>query len=198
MEEFPLLCRSISSTLHTKRIDKTMLIRPKTNEYAPYYETYVKLLPEGDTIHLLNEQLLETINLLKNLSEEEWYFRYAPNKWSIKEVIGHIADTERILCYRMLAIARGEKTSLPGYDDDAYVNKAEFDKLSVSYLLDSFILARQSTIHLLKGFSTDIYTEQGTANNSAVTVRALAYIIAGHELHHRNLLKERYLNAVSS
>jgi hypothetical protein len=172
-----------------------MLIRPKVTEYAPYYETYIALLPEGNILHFLTTQLRGTITLLKSLSEDQWHFRYAPDKWSIKEVIGHIIDTERIMCYRMLAIARGENVSLPGYDDEAYVRNAMFNRQSAPYLLDNFRLTRQSTIHLLKGFDTDVYTRCGTANNSPVTVRALAYIIAGHELHHLNIIQERYLTA---
>ncbi|GGE56280.1 DinB family protein [Priestia taiwanensis] len=172
-----------------------MLIKPEITEYAPYYETYISLLPENNLIPLLDKQLEETIHLLSNLSEEQWYYRYAPNKWSLKEVIGHIADTERILYYRMLAIARGETIPLPGYDDDAYVAQASFDKHSISYLLESLALARQSTIHLLKGLDNTTYINHGHANNHPVTVRALAYIIAGHELHHRTIIHERYLTS---
>ncbi len=105
--------------------------RPGTNEYNPYYSTYIKLVPDGDIIHILEQQMKETNLLLKDISDSEGHFRYAPNKWNIKEVIGHIADTERIMAYRLLSIARGETAELPGYNDDMYVLRAAFDKQSM-------------------------------------------------------------------
>lgn len=170
--------------------------RPEANEYNPYYSTYINLLPEGDIIHILEEQMKETNLLLKNISEREGLFRYAPNKWSIKEVIGHIADTERIMAYRLLSIARGETVSLPGYNDDMYVLRAAFDKQSMQNLLANLMVVRQSTLHLLKSLDEEAWSQRGIANNSEVTVRALACIIAGHELHHRKIIKERYLSSV--
>lgn len=171
--------------------------RPEANEYNPYYATYINLLPEGDIIHILEKQMTETNLLLKDISESEGHFRYAPNKWSIKEVIGHIADTERIMAYRLLSIARGEAAPLPGYNDDMYVLRAAFDKQSMQNLLANLAIVRQSTVHLLKSLDREAWLQKGVANNSEVTVRALAYIIAGHELHHRKIIKERYLSSVA-
>ncbi len=168
--------------------------RPEANEYNPYYATYINLLHEGDIIQILEEQIKETNLLLKDISDSEGHFRYAPNKWSIKEVIGHIADTERIMAYRLLSIARGETTSLPGYNDDMYVLRAAFDKQSMEYLLSNLTIVRQATVHLLKSLDAEAWLQRGTANNSEVTIRALAYIIAGHELHHRKIIKERYMS----
>ncbi|MFD3447415.1 DinB family protein [Microbacteriaceae bacterium 4G12] len=167
--------------------------RPEANEYNPYYFGYVNSVPDGDIVSILDEQMKETFNLLQNISDTQGLFRYAPDKWSIKEVIGHIADTERIMSYRLLSIARGETTSLPGYNDDAYVLKAKFDNQSMQGLLENLNIVRQSTLQLLKSLDSEAWVRQGAANNSEVTVRALAYIIAGHELHHRKIIQERYL-----
>ncbi|MGG0239658.1 DinB family protein [Bacillus rhizoplanae] len=169
--------------------------RPEANEYNPYYSTYINLLPDGDIIHILEQQMKETILLLTGISDDEGYFRYAPNKWSIKEVIGHIADTERIMGYRLLSIARGETAELPGYNDDMYVLRAAFDKQSMQDLLENLTVVRQSTVHLLKSLDEEAWLQRGVANNSEVTVRALANIIAGHELHHCQIIKERYLSS---
>ncbi|HDX9590772.1 TPA: DinB family protein [Bacillus pseudomycoides] len=171
--------------------------RPEVNEYNPYYSTYINLLQKGDIIHILEEQMKETNLLLKDLSDREGLFRYAPNKWSIKEVIGHIADTERIMAYRLLSIARGETVSLPGYNDDMYVLRAVFDKQSMQDLLANLMVVRQSTVHLIKSLDAEAWLQRGIANNSEVTVRALACIIAGHELHHRKIIKERYLSSAA-
>jgi uncharacterized damage-inducible protein DinB len=168
---------------------------PAAYEYAEYYRTYVKLVPEGDILQILNEQMKETVIMLSNLSSEQSEYRYAAGKWSIKEVIGHITDTERIMSYRLLSIARGEIRSLPGYDENKYVEAANFDRQSMKELLDHFACVRQSTIHLIKSLSDDALARRGEANNSEVTVRALITIIAGHELHHLNIIKERYLQA---
>ncbi|PGC41945.1 damage-inducible protein DinB, partial [Bacillus toyonensis] len=119
--------------------------RPGTNEYNSYYSTYIKLVPDGDIIHILEQQMKETNLLLKDISDSEGHFRYAPNKWSIKEVIGHIADTERIMAYRLLSRARGETAELPGYNDDMYVLRAAFDKQSMQDLLTNLTVVRQST-----------------------------------------------------
>ncbi|HDX9578605.1 TPA: DinB family protein [Bacillus pseudomycoides] len=168
--------------------------RPEANEYNPYYATYINLLAEGDIVHILEEQIKETNLVLKDISDSEGLFRYAPNKWSVKEVLGHIADTERIMAYRLLSIARCETVALPGYNDDMYVLRAEFDKQSIQNLLENLTIVRQSTVHLLKSLDAEAWLQRGVANNSEVTVRALAYIIGGHELHHRKIIKERYLS----
>ncbi|MGM2687427.1 DinB family protein [Bacillus cereus group sp. BceL004] len=172
-----------------------MQIRPKAGEYNSYYATYVNLVSDGNIIQILEQQIEETNLLLKEISDSEGLFRYAPTKWSIKEVIGHIADTERVMAYRLLSIARGETAELPGYNDDMYVLKATFDKQSMQDLLENLIVVRQSTLHLLKSLDKDTWLQKGNANKSEVTVRALAYIIAGHELHHLQIIKERYLGS---
>jgi uncharacterized damage-inducible protein DinB len=171
-----------------------MLTKPEANEYAPYYKGYVSSVPEGDLLKILDVQLKETMNLLKDLSEEKAMYRYAPEKWTIKEVIGHITDTERIMCYRLLCIGRGEKGMLPGYNDDQYVRRANFNRFSLSELLHHQSLVRQNTILLLSSMDEEALRQRGRANESVLTARAIAYIIAGHEIHHRTLIMDRYLS----
>lgn len=165
------------------------------DEYAPYYIYYIKLVREGELIDILHQQLEETSALLQGISEEQAHFRYAPGKWSVKEVVGHLADTERIMGYRLLAIARGEKTPLPGYSENDYVEKAAFNQQSMKDLLEDFVISRKSNLHLIKSLTNDNLLNRGVANNYEVTARAQAVIIAGHELHHRNILIERYIGS---
>lgn len=166
---------------------------PAAYEYADYYKTYVRLVPEGDILEILNKQMKDTVTMLSSLSPEQCEYRYAEGKWSVKEVMGHIIDTERIMSYRLLSIARGETQPLPGYDENRYVDTADFDKQSIIDLLDHFACVRQSTIHLVKSLSEEAMGRKGNANNSEVSARAIITIIAGHELHHRNIIQERYL-----
>jgi uncharacterized damage-inducible protein DinB len=167
----------------------------ESNEYASYYSTYVDLVPEGDMISILMHQMEETEDIIKDLTEQQAHFSYGVGKWSIKEVIGHIADTERIMGYRLLSFARGEKAELPGYDDNDYVRNASFNGLSLQDLLENFQITRKSTLQLIKSLPSEAFLRRGKANGSEVSVRALVYIIAGHELHHRNLIKERYMSS---
>ncbi|NMD71023.1 DinB family protein [Bacillus sp. DNRA2] len=165
-----------------------------TTEFAPYYAPYVNRVPEGDIIEILSSQLEKTLNFILAFSDDEALFRYGAGKWSVKEVIGHIIDTERIMAYRLLAIARGETVSLPGFDEQLYVKNAQFDQLSVKELSRSYEIVRQSTTQLLKSIPHDAWTRKGLANGTETTVRALAYIIAGHELHHLNIIEKRYIS----
>ncbi|WNS76299.1 DinB family protein [Bacillus sp. DTU_2020_1000418_1_SI_GHA_SEK_038] len=169
-----------------------MYQRPDINEYPAYYSAYVNLVPDGEMIVLLNEQLKATVNAIKGVTEKQAQFQYDSNKWTVKEVIGHLADTERIMAYRILCIARGETSPLPGFDDNLYVQNGSFNQLSMEDLLKNFSIVRQSTIVLLKSLDPDAWLRKGNANGSEITVRAVASIIAGHELHHRNILQERY------
>jgi uncharacterized damage-inducible protein DinB len=166
---------------------------PAAYEYADYYRTYVMLVPEGDIVQILDDQLKETKEKLGSLNEKESEYRYAPGKWSIKEVVGHMIDTERIMSYRLLSIARGETVSLPGYDENKYVEEANFDAQPLTDLLNHFAAVRKSTLQLIKSLSDEALTRKGTANGHEVTARALISIIAGHELHHRNIILVRYL-----
>jgi uncharacterized damage-inducible protein DinB len=172
-----------------------MLKKPEINEYPPYYKEYVNHVPDGELLQILEDQQKKTKKLLMDLSEETAEYQYAPGKWTIKEVIGHITDTERIMCYRLLSIARGEQGMLPGYHDDEYVKRGQFNRFSLLDLLHHQALVRQHTILLLSSLDEEALRQRGNANGSEVTARAIAYIIAGHENHHRRLIKERYLSA---
>jgi hypothetical protein len=147
--------------------------RPQSNEYAPYYAGYIAQVPEGDLIDALRDQISETLSLVRAIPKEHASHRYAPGKWSIKEVLGHMADVERIMGYRMLRIARGDTTPLAGFDENAYVPMGNFE--------------------FIETLEPEAAARRGTANNLDVSARALAYIIAGHERHHVRILKERYL-----
>ncbi|MEI4770411.1 DinB family protein [Psychrobacillus sp. FJAT-51614] len=167
------------------------------NDYAPYYAPYVDLVPEGDFIEILSQQMEEIRNFFYEISDQQALFKYAPEKWSIKEVIGHMADTERVMAYRLLAFARGDSNSLPGFDETEYMQHAFFDKQSIDDLIESLLVVRRSTIQLVKSLSNEDLQRRGIANNHEITVRALIVIIAGHELHHRNIIKERYISSES-
>jgi hypothetical protein len=167
-------------------------VRPVKTEYDPYYHRYISLVPEEDVLIALDQQLSETLLLLRSLSEQHGTFRYEPQKWSVKEVLGHMIDTERIMSYRALCIARKEPNSLPGFEQDDYVKNGSFDNRSVSNLGREFEQVRRSTISLFRNLEPEAWQRRGKANNVQVSVRALAYIIAGHELHHKAILKDRY------
>lgn len=166
--------------------------RPETQEYSTYYWTYIQLVPEGNVIDLLADQLEATLALVRQLSEEQAAYRYEPGKWSIKEVIGHITDTERIMAYRLLRIARGDKTELPGFNQDTYISGASFEQCSLQFLIEDLTAVRHATLTLLKGLSEEAWVRQGVASKSPFSVRALACVIVGHELHHRKVLVDRY------
>lgn len=169
--------------------------RPENNEFASYYLPFVSAVPDGDIISVLNQQLENTRLMLKDITEEQGQFRYGTEKWSIKEVVGHMTDTERIMAYRLLCIARGEAVSLPGFDEKQYVENANFNEQSLEQLLDHFAKVRQTTTLLLESLSPDALVRRGLANNTEVTVRGVAYIIAGHAMHHSKIIQERYLES---
>jgi hypothetical protein len=167
--------------------------RPNPSEYAEYYRNYVALVPDGDLIDILMDQFDETALLLGPLTDEEAGRPYAPGKWSIKEVVGHVIDTERIFAYRALRIARGDQTPLAGYDQDAFVRAAGFNRRTLVSLLSELHLARRSTTGLFRELSAEALARTGVANNNPVSARAIAWIIAGHERHHVKIVRERYL-----
>jgi uncharacterized damage-inducible protein DinB len=168
-------------------------IKPDETEYVPYYGKYVSLVPSGDIVGVLGEQINETLALLRSIPEERAGFRYAPGKWSIKELVGHLIDSERIFSYRALRFARNDETALPGYEQDDYISNGSFDDTALEDLAAEFASVRQATVLLFKHLSQDAWTRRGSANESEVSVRGLAHIIAGHELHHRNILRDKYL-----
>ncbi|MBA2526047.1 MAG: DinB family protein [Pyrinomonadaceae bacterium] len=170
--------------------------KPDTTEYLPYYGKYVSLVPDGNILTVLGKQVEETAVLLNSIPESRANFRYAPDKWSIKELVGHMIDTERIFSYRALRFARNDKTPLPGYEQDDYVSNASFDGCTLTDLASELKSVRQSTLFLFKHLDANAWMRGGVANDSEASVRALAHIIAGHELHHREILHSRYLSAM--
>ena len=167
--------------------------RPAPSEYVPYFARYVDLVPGGDVLDLLRRQVDETAAVVGKLSERDGDFRYAEGKWSIKEVVGHIADTERIFVYRALCFARREAAGLPGFDENEYVRHADFPSRSLKELLSEFRTVRAATLSFFSSCGEEALMRRGTANRREYTVRAVAYIIAGHERHHAGILAERYL-----
>jgi len=169
------------------------LDRPSAAEFAPYYATYIGAVPDGDLLTMLRDQLAETESLLREIGETRGNHRYAPDKWSVKEVVGHVADAERIFAYRALRFARGDKTALPGFEQNDYVAGANSDARHLAEIAAELRSVRAASITLFSGFSDEAMVRMGQASNVAVSVRALGWIIAGHELHRQRILKERYL-----
>ena len=169
------------------------LERPAAGEFNPYYERYITRVPDGDFVELLARHADETLALLRELPDNAADRAYAEGKWTVKEVIGHVCDAERIFAYRLLRIARGDQTPLPGFDENVYTPAGQFGERTLASLLEEFAAVRAATITLVAGLPTNGWLEHGTASDSKVSARAIAYILAGHELHHREILIERYL-----
>jgi hypothetical protein len=166
--------------------------RPQADEHAPYYGKYIAQVPDGDLVSLLREQLVDTVSLLRGAADRA-DFAYAPGKWTLKESVGHLGDVERVMAYRAMRVARGDRTNLPGFDENAYVASANFGGRTLDDLLEELQVIRASTIHLAKHLSPEELARRGTANGNEVSARALFYIIAGHERHHVQLFREKYL-----
>jgi len=166
--------------------------RPEASEHAPYFGRYISLVSDPDILTVLETQWKETAALLRRLSEQDGGFRYAADKWTVREMLGHVNDTERIFAYRALRIARADKTPLAGFEQDDYVLAGGFEKRTLADLRDEFDAIRKSTLFLFRGLEEVAWTRQGTASDNKLSVRALAYMIAGHELHHRRILLEKY------
>jgi uncharacterized damage-inducible protein DinB len=171
--------------------------RPQSNDYAPYYGKYVMLVPDGNFLEILEAQLRDMKLLLEPLTEQQADFRYAPGKWSIKETLGHLNDAERIFTVRILRIARGDKTPIPGFEQDDYVRVSNASSRKLSDLLEEFTAIRRATIALIRSLDDASWLRRGTASDKEVTVLAIAFIIAGHSLHHRKIFEEKYLPALS-
>ncbi|WP_433946193.1 DinB family protein [Paenibacillus sp. SN-8-1] len=169
------------------------LQRPSQNEYSSYYESYIQELPEGEILAYLESQIKQFVEQLKHIPEEKASFRYAEGKWSIKEVLGHINDTERIMSYRLLRIARGDDTPLAGFNESDYVAYAGSERLSIDDLLTEFSAIRTATLELAKRLDDEAWQRVGSANGAPVSARAVIYVIAGHAAHHLKLIRERYL-----
>jgi hypothetical protein len=166
--------------------------RPEPSEHSPYHERYLSLVPGNDILATLESQRRQTLILLSGRDESEGDFRYAPGKWSVKEVLGHVCDTERIFAYRALRISRGDRTPLAGFEQDDYVRNSPFSRRPLPEIIEDYIAVRRATLTLFRNLDEQAWMRRGIANNNEISVRALAYITAGHELHHRRILEEKY------
>ncbi len=167
--------------------------KPKKTDYPSFYTGYVEQVPEVNLLDLLQSQSEKTKRLFEGLSPSQANYAYAPGKWTLKEMIGHLCDTERIFGYRALCMARGDQQSLPGMDENEYMVHANFAGRTIESLILEYDSVRNATIQFLTNLTEDDLNRTGTANNGHFTVNALMYIIAGHELHHLAIIKERYL-----
>jgi hypothetical protein len=166
-------------------------------EYAPYYEGYVNQVSESDIMPVLRTQMDELDVLLEHVAPPQETYRYAEGKWSIREIVGHLIDGERVFGYRLFCIARGEQQNLPGFDQNDYMMTAPYDRIDLEDLLSELRLIRLGNIAMLRTLNEEAWSRVGNANSNQVTVRALAFIMAGHVRHHMNVLRERYLSSAS-
>ena len=170
-----------------------LLPRPGADESAPFYHGYIAKVRGEQIGEYLSGQARDVELLLSPLDDPAARFRYAPDKWSVKEVLGHLCDAERIFAYRLLRIGRADATPLPGFDENAYVPPAEFDARSLAGLLREFQAVRASTVALVEGLPSAAWERRGQASGKSISTRAIAYIMVGHVTHHMAVLRERYL-----
>ena len=170
----------------------TLRARPDVSEYAPFYHGYVQAVPEGDIVELLRSGGQELLDAVGRIPEDRGGFRYGPEKWSIREVLGHLIDAERIFSYRALRVARGDHTPLASFDENAYVKTAGSDARTIADLVRELRAVRESTVLLFQSLPDDAWGQRGVASGKDVSLRALAYITAGHARHHLRILRERY------
>ncbi len=172
-----------------------MIGRPQTNEAAPYYFTYIKQVAGEDAVAAIDNQLPEAMAFFSGISEEKSLYRYAPGKWSIRQTLNHLNDSERVFAFRALWFARGFQTALPSYEQEIAASAAAADKISWAAHVEEFRHVRFSTISLFRNMPSEAWMRTGIASDNPFTVRALAYIIAGHVTHHVTVLRERYLRS---
>ena len=171
---------------------------PTSTEYAPYYERYLSLVAEKNVLPALEEQLDEALAVLHAIPETQGNVRHPPYTWSIKEVVGHLIDCERIMAYRALRFARNDPTALPAFEENDYVRFGDFDQCRLADLITEFEFTRRSHLAMFRNWSEAAWQRRGVANNTEVSVRALAYIILGHTRHHLNIIKKRMAGKTSA
>lgn len=169
------------------------MTRPATTETAPYYFRYIDLVPEGDIVPILEKQMVETGSFLSAISEERSMHSYAPGKWTIRQLLNHVSDSERVFLYRALWFARGFPDPLPGFDQDIGVAGGEANNVSWADHVDEFRAVRLATLAFFKNLPESAWARTGVASDNPFTVRALGFIIAGHTAHHLGVIRERYL-----
>ena len=170
-----------------------MLIKPLDTEFPEYYKKYIDSVPNNEILDVLDKQTTEIVNLFKGFSEEKLLFRYAQGKWSIKELLAHLLDSEIIMGYRALTYARGDRSDLPMYDHDEYVKTGSFDLIDSNILIKHYSSIRESNMLLFRSFSDKMWLQKGVTGGKSFSSRSIPYILAGHTKHHFTVLKEKYL-----
>jgi hypothetical protein len=169
------------------------MTKPQETEYAAYYGKYISLVPNGNIVDTLTTQLGDTLAAWRAVPADKAEHRYAPGKWTTKEMMAHVIDTERVMSYRALRIARGDKTPLPGFDQDVMMASTDWSTRTIADLCEEFEAVRKSSLQLFRHLNDTAWQQVGTASDNPISARALAYIIAGHELYHQEILRDRYL-----
>ena len=168
--------------------------RPAPTDYAPWFDRYISLVPDGPIVEMLERQCEETLSLLRSLPADKAGHAYAPGKWTVAELVGHVADSERVFAYRALCFGRGETQPQPGFDEKIYAASVPGRAgLPFSAVIDDYAAVRNATLSLLRSFTPEAWERRGIANEKEISVRAQAWVIAGHERHHLKVLRERYL-----
>jgi uncharacterized damage-inducible protein DinB len=169
------------------------MAKPVSTEFPSFYKRYIELVPEGDLVEMMAISQQKAALMVQNLSQDQLAFRYAEGKWTIKDIIVHLSDTERVFAYRAMRIARKDKTSLPSFDENNFAWNAHANNRDIRDILREYKAVRMATIELFKTFSEENLLEIGNVNNNPMSTRAMGYAILGHTLHHLNIIKERYL-----
>lgn len=169
------------------------IARPQPSEHSPYFGAYIDLVPEGDLIEALEEQTEDSLELLDSLTEEQGDLRYAEGKWSIRQVVGHMADTERLFAFRALWVARGSTDELPGMDENAWAAMGNHDERAMADLVEEFAAVREATLAFVRSVTPEQAVRQSVINGVSTSVRAMLHMVAGHERHHMAILRARYL-----
>jgi hypothetical protein len=171
----------------------TTFTKPDSSQLTAYQKIYIDKVPDGELTEILENNIQYTLKMMRSLSSEELSYRYAEGKWTIPEIMLHISDSERIFAYRMLCIARGDKTPLPGFEENDYAKTSQANARSFMDILDELVSVRKATITLMKSFTHEMVLRKGTSNNMPVSVQQLAYMLTGHGLHHLAVIREKYL-----
>jgi hypothetical protein len=173
-------------------MSRAIAVRPQSNEYADFYADYISKVPGNDALTFLQQQLDSVASWIGSIDETGGDYRYEPGKWTVKEVLGHIIDGERVFAYRALVFSRGDRTALPGFDQEPWAQHANYGNLTMRDIAAEFDAVRRATILLFRHLDPEAWSRQGTANSKEITVRAIAFIIAGHTQHHLDILRTRY------
>ncbi len=174
-------------------MESLIIPKPEKSEHDPYYSRYIDLVKSNDILKTLAIQIDGSLALLRSIPTSRDHYRYAPDKWTVSEVVGHIIDTERVFAYRALTFSRNDRALLPGFEQDDWIRGASFDKTPLAELVSELECVRRANIYFFQHLAADAWMRRGKANNAEISVRALAYVIAGHELHHLQILKTKYL-----